>query len=197
MPNTQTRLELSRRLHDGLAQDLAALGYSLDSIIGDSSLPDHLRAQLRSARIELSAINANFRDEIYRIRLVDRASLRLEIDELLLGTDSRLELSYPALSPQEEDAIAHILIEIIQNALVHGGASFIKLDWTSLPSTLEINVSDNGAKRRITEGNEREKHFGVIGIAEWASSINSTLTYREKSDENIHRLEIPFHENAQ
>ena len=48
-PNSE-RSRLARELHDGLAQELASLGYRLDQIIGDSNLDNKNRYFLRELR---------------------------------------------------------------------------------------------------------------------------------------------------
>ena len=116
------RLELSRRLHDGMAQELAAIGYTLDSVLGDAHLPADLRDRLRESRLKLSAVNANFRDEIYRLRLQSRSEIYEQLVDLLRPIDSKIELDYPDRSPEDEDALGHIFPEIVRNAINHGKA---------------------------------------------------------------------------
>ncbi|MFZ9342421.1 MAG: hypothetical protein ACO24P_02310, partial [Candidatus Nanopelagicaceae bacterium] len=56
-PETQEstlRLDLARRLHETLAQDLAVIGYQLDEIIGDANLGKKHRIALRKIRFSIS-----------------------------------------------------------------------------------------------------------------------------------------------
>ena len=97
MPDTQDRLEIARRLHDGLAQDLAALGYNLDAVIADPDLSRTHRKELRNLRFEISRIIDEFRDEIFILRLPSRAELQEEITTILAGWEINVDLSYPQL----------------------------------------------------------------------------------------------------
>ncbi|NDA40575.1 MAG: hypothetical protein EBX88_03975, partial [Actinobacteria bacterium] len=67
LPNTEeenNRLELARRLHDGPAQKLIALGYRLDSLIGESGLAAKYRGELREIRLDLIELTEDLRDEL-------------------------------------------------------------------------------------------------------------------------------------
>ena len=196
LPNTQERLELSRRLHDGLAQDLAALGYSLDSIIGDVELPSHLRDELRLSRLQLSAICADFRDEIYRIRLMDRNRLRQDLRSLLIDIDSYVDLEYPVRSQEVEDGIGHALLEIIKNAIKHGNAKRVEVKWQLLPELLEITITDNGARKPESAPDKSARKFGEIGLREWIASLNGKMIYKTNQEQNIHKIELPLYENV-
>ena len=79
LPKTQDRLEIARRLHDCLAQDLAALGYNLDAVIADTELSRSHRLELRRLRFEISRIIDEFRDEIFILRISSRSELQEEI----------------------------------------------------------------------------------------------------------------------
>ena len=54
-PNTE-RSRLARELHDGLAQELASLGYRLDQIIGSNNLDNINRTPLRQIRFSISGL---------------------------------------------------------------------------------------------------------------------------------------------
>jgi signal transduction histidine kinase len=54
-PNSE-RARLARELHDGLALELASLGYRLDQVIGSSNLDNKDRAQAVSIAIENNLI---------------------------------------------------------------------------------------------------------------------------------------------
>jgi signal transduction histidine kinase len=66
-PNSE-RARLARELHDGLAQELASLGYRLDQVIGSSNLDNKDRAPLRQIRFTLSGLISQVRNEIFELR---------------------------------------------------------------------------------------------------------------------------------
>ena len=70
-PNSE-RTRIARELHDGLAQELASLGYRLDQIIGDSNLDNKNRYSLRELRFTLTGVIIQIRDEIFELRTTTR-----------------------------------------------------------------------------------------------------------------------------
>jgi NarL family two-component system sensor histidine kinase LiaS len=62
------RVRLAQELHDGIAQDLVGLGYSLDSLVGAPDTPNDIRAELRSLRFAMSDLVEKVRDEIFALR---------------------------------------------------------------------------------------------------------------------------------
>ena len=62
------RVRLAQELHDGIAQDLVGLGYSLDSLVGAPDTPNDIRAELRSLRFAMSDLVEKVRNEIFALR---------------------------------------------------------------------------------------------------------------------------------
>jgi len=62
------RVRLAQELHDGIAQDLVGLGYSIDSLVGAPGTPNDIRAELRSLRFAMSDLVEKVRDEIFALR---------------------------------------------------------------------------------------------------------------------------------
>jgi signal transduction histidine kinase len=54
-PNSE-RSRLARELHDGLAQELASVGYQLDQLVGDPTLDNKNRRVIRDIRFSLSGL---------------------------------------------------------------------------------------------------------------------------------------------
>ena len=50
------RLAIARELHDGIAQDLVGIGYSLDLLLADPESSQESRSQLRRARLEVDDV---------------------------------------------------------------------------------------------------------------------------------------------
>lgn len=173
LPNSQTRLDLARRLHDGLAQELAVLGYSLDEVIGQPQLSQEIRDSLRKIRMRFTETSRGFRDEIYRLRLMDRNSLRNELIDLF-STESNFDLSYPQLLEECEDAVAHSLLELARNCHKHSDEKECSISWSEQEDLLVIVFNDHG------NGNiqAKERSFGLRGIHEWISNIGGEFFFR-------------------
>ena len=62
------RVRLAQELHDGIAQDLVGLGYSIDSLVAAVDTPVELRAELRTLRFAMSDLVDKVRAEIFELR---------------------------------------------------------------------------------------------------------------------------------
>lgn len=104
------RLELARRLHDGPAQKITALGYRLDALIGESSIAPIHRSALREIRLDLIDLTEDLRDEFYLISVRDLASLRSELPGILRGFTIELDLATEAAKPEVENSLATLIL---------------------------------------------------------------------------------------
>jgi signal transduction histidine kinase len=66
------RLTVARELHDGIAQDLVGIGYSLDLLMAEPSLDTSARMQIRRTRLEVDSLIAKVRREILNLRTPSR-----------------------------------------------------------------------------------------------------------------------------
>ena len=62
------RLELARDLHDGIAQDLVALGYELDLLLGATESTVESRREIRGLRFKVDGLISKVRHEMYALR---------------------------------------------------------------------------------------------------------------------------------
>ena len=65
---TPQRLDLARELHDGVAQDLVALGYELDLLLAAADTQAPVRKGIRSLRFQVDEMITKVRREIYQLR---------------------------------------------------------------------------------------------------------------------------------
>ena len=171
------RLGLARRLHETLAQDLAAIGYQLDAVIAEESLTAEVRADLRNIRIKVMESAQNFRTEIYKLRKTDRLALHSNLIELLAGISLSIDLSFPLLDDQAEELLIEAVLEIAQNTRKHAAAKNFYLNYQMTDSGVDINVGDNGrGKLQLKAGS-----FGLLGIDEVLRQI--TEDYSCSSDD--------------
>jgi len=89
-PNSE-RSRLARELHDGLAQELASVGYQLDQLVGDPTLDNKNRRVIRDIRFSLSGLINQVRDEIFELRHESSKSRAKAVIRLL---QNRLRLFY-------------------------------------------------------------------------------------------------------
>ena len=88
MSNT-ARLDLARELHDGIAQDLVALGYELDLLLAHSDPSTQSRKEIRGMRFRVDEMISKVRREMYALRDLKIESVQdflTKISEQLCGS---------------------------------------------------------------------------------------------------------------
>ena len=71
MPSPE-RVRIARELHDGIAQDLVGIGYSLDLLLSEESLSNNARTEIRSTRFAVDELIGKVRREILHLRKKSR-----------------------------------------------------------------------------------------------------------------------------
>ena len=169
---TLERLRLARELHDGIAQDLSAIGYLLDNVIGRSSLDAGSRESLRELRSEITRTIDEIRDEIFELRnpreLQPIPRLRSHLTRIFSDTDFSWEIvggEETLLSPD----LIKVLVELARNALAHSTGDLFRIE---IEAEL-ISVTDNG----VGEINFHSNRFGMTGLLERVESSGYHLRY--------------------
>ena len=104
------RVTLAQELHDGIAQDLVGLGFSIDSLIS-TSRDQAAKESLRQLRFLVTELIDKVRLEIHQLRTAN--DLISKTDE----TDSSYEL-------------LRVLAEILRNVTEHARASHLSIQIT-------------------------------------------------------------------
>ena len=163
------RARIARELHDGVAQDLIAMGYLIDNAIGRSGTSKESRSELRSIRSEITRINENLREEIFSLRskrpLNMTDSLKMALENLFPNAD--IKGSLPATQAGIE--LIKVIKELSFNAFRHGSATNISVTI----SESEILFSDDG----IGRFDEEIYRFGLKGIRERLHKIRATIEF--------------------
>ena len=176
-PNSE-RTRIARELHDGLAQELASLGYRLDKIIGDADLNNKNRYSLRELRFSLTGLINQVRDEIFELRTNTNKPLKQQIFDqisvLLAGSDIDYEISGEIeIDTNKKFEVVRAVREIIINARRHSGCSQILISL----SNDKIVITDNGAGG-ITE---KANSYGLTGVKERLIQIGAQLQSESNS----------------
>lgn len=176
-PNSE-RSRIARELHDGLAQELASLGYRLDQIIGDSNLDNKNRYSLRELRFTLTGLINQVRDEIFELRTNSSKGLKQQLDDqisvLLSGSDIDYEVVGDAeIESNKRFELIRAVREIIINARRHSGCSQIALNL----SDKKIVITDNGSGG-VTE---KANSYGLTGVQERLTQIGALLSSESNS----------------
>lgn len=147
---SSTRIDLARDLHDSLAQDLVAIGFQLDLLIGN--LPIRHRAAARQIRLSVTDATLAVRKELFALRKIDsdyQAELAKSAGDLKLKVSG--ELSNLDLKLQR------IVNELVKNAATHSKGHNIQVEV----SEHLITVKDDGQ--------------GLHGVSEVVRDLGGTL----------------------
>jgi signal transduction histidine kinase len=179
LATTDERMRLAREIHDGIAQDLASVGYALDDIRRDSD--PEVAKQVVTVREQLQAMVADLRMSIFDLRtgVNDTVGLGTALSEHAQRTGGQSGLIVHASideSPKRlpitvEVELLRIVQEAITNVRRHANASNLWLTVTVEPPRAHITVTDDG--RGLKPG--RPDSFGITGMRERARRIGANL----------------------
>lgn len=179
--NTRGTNQIARQIHDGIAQDLVALGYSLDQSLGAPELPTATRAELRTLRFTVTDLIEKVRREILNLRNTspDLSEQAVAICGDRLGS---LDLGLPL-----GQSLNAMVIELLRNATEHSGASVINLRTYSDEALTVIEVSDNG----IGGVEMKADRFGLVGITEAVAELCGEIEFINLTPGLLIRVSIP------
>lgn len=149
----QRRVILAQELHDGIAQDLVGLGYSIDSLIA-STQDVKSRDSLRTVRFTITELIEKVRQEIHQLR--SASDLLSEHTHNDLHFELQRVVSEILRNISEHSGASNLTLEISDNGV--GGAykkegSFgligIQERVTRLNGVIHIDTSQQGTKIRI------------------------------------------------
>lgn len=176
--SNSARIELARDLHDGIAQDLVALGYELDLLLGATESTVESRREIRGLRFKVDDLISKVRREMYALRDLKVTSFQDELKELIAEICGDLEVtqtisqfSIPSSYQSELKAIA---TELLRNARVHSGASHIEVLLKGVENRTYLEVSDNGVggAQVNTSGLGR---LGLVGVKERVEQLHGQM----------------------
>jgi two-component system sensor histidine kinase UhpB len=179
------RVELSRWLHEGLAQELAAVGWALDGLAHHATD----EAKVRSEAAELrSAVDS-------ALRIVHRKAVALRDVEHELGGlpalvercaadfTRRTDLPVKMLGFEALDLVpslyAILCLKVVQETLTnvakHANASHVRIECRNEPEAVWIAIADDG---RGIDAAARVKpdSLGLLGLSERLTAIGGALT---------------------
>lgn len=178
------RIELSRWLHEGLAQELAAVGWTLDRLAGHAADEITVRREATELR---SAVDA-------ALRVVHRKAVALRDSEQAAGglpgliescaaDFSRrtglpvevLNLGCLALVPP---SYAILCLKVVQEALTnvakHANATHVRIECWNEPGTVRIAIADDGRGMGAADRLKPDS-LGLPGLHERLSAVGGEL----------------------
>lgn len=173
------RLRLAREIHDGIAQDLASVGYLVDDIATDA--PRDVAQRLADLREHVTGLVSELRLSIFDLRAgVDESvGLARTLGDYVqrVGTQAGLVVhvstdeSPHRLPIATEVEILRIVQEAVTNVRRHAEAKSLSLSVVVEPPFARVTVTDDG--RGLQPG--RPDSMGLTGMRERARRIGGQL----------------------
>ena len=175
------RRRLAREMHDGVAQDIASLGYLVDALASRPSSPEQ-QATLAMLRDRITKVVAEVRQSVLSLRtsIGESESLGAAIGSIARGLSETSGIPIQVivdehtgrLRPEVEAELFRITQEALNNAIKHSHASAIEVHCQVYAPSARITVSDNG------RGMQKARHdsHGLKIMRERARLINAELT---------------------
>ena len=185
------RIRIAQELHDGIAQDLVALSYSLDLLLAEAETPARTRIELRNILFSVTTMIEKVRTEIFNLRINSNETFESSLRALLaeLGSSIKLNLAIEecGFSENVESEILAISRELLRNSIKHSGASVIEITIENSQNGKRYSYKDNG----VGMDPLKSSGFGTRGIQERCSSIESELTMQSNSHGTQYYISIP------
>ena len=188
LATTEERQRLAREIHDGIAQELAMLGYGIDHAL--AQLPDgadDTAEQLQELRDEVTRLVTELRLSLFELRSeVDRAGgLTTAIADYArtIGASAglRVHLSLDEggarLPAATEAELLRIAQEAMTNARKHARAENLWVTCEIDPPFARIEVTDDGKGLGADGGDGR---YGLTIMSERAERIRGSLEIRPR-----------------
>ncbi|MCW2766926.1 MAG: vraS [Nocardioides sp.] len=175
------RRRLAREMHDGVAQDIASLGYLVDVLAAKPASPEQAEL-LGLLRDRISAVVAEVRRSVVNLRtsVGTSESLGMAIGSIARSLSEvsgvpiqvTLDEHTARLRPEVEAELFRITQEAMNNAIKHAQASTIDVNCRVHAPDAVITVSDNG--RGMQQA--RRDSNGMQIMHERARLIGATLS---------------------
>lgn len=186
LATAEERRRLAREIHDGIAQELASMGYVVDDLTARARYLPDLEQDLRQLRGELTRIISELRLSIFDLRTETGSTLGLgtAISDYVrqIGAGSELTVHLildetPVRLPVDtETELLRIAQEAVTNARKHARAANLWVTCRVDPPRAYVAVEDDG------EGLGRARHdsFGMEVMRERAERIGAGLHIRPR-----------------
>lgn len=184
---SQERQRLAREVHDGVAQDVASLGYLVDNL-ADVVSNEAQALMVSQLRRELTRVVAELRHSVFELR--NEAGSGQGLGQSLssfarhIGSHSdftvhvTLDEAPTRLRPEVESELLRIAQEAINNARKHSGGTNLWVTCTVDPPAACIEVRDDGTGL----GRGRDDSHGLRIMRERAERIGADLSVETTAD---------------
>lgn len=184
------RQRLAREMHDGVAQDIASLGYIIDALAARPADEQQAKA-LGMLRDRVSKVVAEVRRSVMNLRtsIGESESLGAAISAIARHQSEvsgipirvRLDEQPQRLRPEVEAELFRITQEALNNAVKHSRATSIDVRCQVYPPEARITVSDDGVGLQ----DARDDSHGLKIMHERARMIGADLLVRDNASRGL------------
>jgi signal transduction histidine kinase len=181
----EERRRLAREIHDGIAQELASLGYVVDDLSARSADPE-ITEELADLRGELTRMVSELRLSIFDLRsdVQPSTGLGAALSSYVRSTGAGsaltmhliLDESSMRLPVEVETEVLRIAQEAITNARKHSRARNLWVTCRVDPPRVFLRVADDGQGL----GSPRADSYGLEIMRERADRIGADLSMRQR-----------------
>ncbi|MCW2760011.1 MAG: two-component sensor histidine kinase [Marmoricola sp.] len=185
---SQERQRIAREVHDGVAQDVASLGYLVDNLAASADDPAQ-QQQIGQLRQEVTRVVTELRHSIFDLRHEIAAgaglgeSLSAYANQVSatspMAVHVTLDEKGPRLPSEVEYELLRIAQEAMANARKHSGAANLWLRCTVRSPFAEIEVGDDGSKPHVPKADSQ----GLTIMRERSRSVGAELHVEEPTPE--------------
>lgn len=186
---SEERHRLAREIHDGIAQEIAGIGYAVDDLTKIANT-DEQREGLTALRDELTRIVSELRLSIFDLRsdVIGQTGLGQALSDYLRQVGARsnitihltLDEAPSRLRPEVEAELLRIVQEATTNARKHSGARNLWVICRVSPPEAMIEVRDDGAGM----GTARNDSYGLRIMRERADRLGAALEVHSQHGES-------------
>ena len=181
LATAEERRRLAREIHDGIAQELASMGYVVDDLAARARYLPELEADLKTLRSELTRVISELRLSIFDLRSEVQSTVGLgtALSDYVrqVGASSNLTVhlvldeSPVRLPIDAETELLRIAQEAVTNARKHANAANLWVTCRIEPPSAYLAVEDDGGGL----GQPRTDSFGLEVMRERAQRIGARL----------------------
>lgn len=185
LATVEERQRLAREIHDGVAQELASLGYSVDEL-ADSAVTESQAGKLRDLRGEITRVVNELRLSIFDLRseIDTNGGLGSALSTYVRAVGARsgltvhltLDEAPRRLRNDVESELLRITQEAVTNARKHSRGENLWVDCRIRPPSAQISIQDDGGGL----GAARPDSYGLKIMRERADRIGAALEICEE-----------------
>lgn len=185
----EERERICRDLHDGIIQQIYAVGLQLENTCYLVKEDVHSAGdQINIVLVSLDKIIKDLRNYILDLQPVNfqETNLHLGISRLIEKVQTNSGIQYDLKSKGEvidlpEEIcyqVYHIVQEALNNILKHAGATIVKIELEFLPGTIKLVITDNGRGfevGKMVPEHQYSTHHGLQNMQERSKLIGARL----------------------